>query len=283
MPKRVSSRRAVKTSMRVGNWASLARASRAARARGRPGRPRGRLSLAYMNQRISSISRTIETKENQYKTQVDMGYYHNTLAVINDSSGNPLNFFSMLQGTSDSGNGPTPAANRIGDQISIRGVMFKLFVENALNRPKVFYDIMLIRSAKGDTPTTGTLFKGNAGNKMIDLIDRERYSVVARKRFTISASNPTASLASVPGGAPEELEIGGLINAGMATKVVNIYVPGRKFGRGGTVTYQNNSADQLKFFDYRWVMMVYDWYGTPTTSIVGRINEGYVKVYFKDA
>jgi hypothetical protein len=32
--------------------------------------------------------------------------------------------------------------------------------------------------------------------------------------------------------------------------------------------------------------MVYDWYGTPdggAGNIVGRINEGYTKIYFKDA
>jgi len=281
MPKRVSSRRAVKTSMRVGNWASLARASRAARPRRPP--LRGRLSAAYLNKRISSLSRTIETKENQWKTPLNVGYFHNTLAAINDTSAGPLNVFKISRGADDAGNQPTGGLNRIGDQVTIKGVMFKLFIENALNRPKVFYDIMLIKFAKGDNPTTSTLYKGNAGNKMIDLIDRERYTVVARKRFTVSASNPAPSFASIPAGQPEELEVGGLYNAGMATKIVNIYVPGRKFGRGGTVTYENNSDTQLKFFDYRWYIMVYDWYGTPTDNIVGRINEGYCKVYFKDA
>jgi len=263
--------------MRVGNWASLARASRA--------RPR-RQSMAYMRQRLSQISRTIETKENQWKTQADFGYFHNLLSVINDVNGNPLNIFGMAQGVLDQGNGAQAGANRIGDQITVKNVTFKLFIENALNRPKVFYDIMLIRSAKGDVATTATLYKGNAGNKMIDLIDRERYTIVARKRFSVSSSNPTASLTGALSGAPEELEVGGLFNAGMATKIVTINVPGRKFGRGGKVTYENQSASQVKFFDYRWYMMVYDWYGTPSGgvgNIVGRINEGYTKIYFQDA
>jgi len=281
MPKRVSSRRAVKTSMRVGNWASLARASRAARPRMPP--LRGRMSLAYVNKRISSITRTIETKETQWKTPVNVGYFHNSLAAINDITASPLNIFNMGQGVSDNGNTTNSANNRIGDQITVRNVVFKLFIENALNRPKVFYDIMLIKFAKGDNPTTTTLFKGNAGNKMIDLIDRERYTVVARKRFTVAASNPAPSFASIPAGQPEELEVGGLYNAGMATKIVTINVPGRKFGRGGNVNYENGSNTQLKFFDYRWYMMVYDWYGTPVESVVGRINEGYCKIYFKDA
>jgi hypothetical protein len=264
--------------MRVGNWASLARASRARRP--------ARQSLAYMRQRLSQISRTIETKENQIKTIVNEGYLHNRLAVINDSGGAPLNFFAMIQGVADNGNGPTPQPNRIGDSISVRNVVFKLFIENALNRPKVFYDIMLIRSAKGDVVSTTTLYKGNAGNKMIDMIDRERFSVVARKRFTVSASNPTASISAIPSGAPEDLDVAGLVNAGMATKIVTINVPGRKFGRGGKINYENQSPGQVKFFDYRWYIMVYDWYGTPdggAGNIVGRINEAYVKIYFKDA
>jgi len=281
MPKRVSSRRAVKTSMRVGNWASLARASRAARPRMPP--LRGRMSLAYVNKRISSLSRTIETKQNQWKTPLNVGYFHNALSSINDTTAGPLNIFKLLRGYDDVGNGATGGNNRIGDQVTIKSVVFKLFIENALNRPKVFYDIMLIKFAKGDSPTTTTLYKGNANNKMIDMIDTERYTVVARKRFTVSASNPAPSFASIPAGQPEELEVGGLYNAGMATKVVNIYVPGRKFGRGGTITYENNSDSQVKFFDYRWYIMVYDWYGTPIDNIVGRINEGYCKIYFKDA
>jgi hypothetical protein len=239
-----------------------------------------------MNQRLSAISRTIETKENQWKTQVDVGYLHNRLAVINNTNGQILNIFSMDQGVLDQGNGAVAGANRIGDQITVKSVVFKLFIENALNRPKVFYDIMLVRCAKGDVVSTATLFKGNAGNKMIDMIDRERYSIVARKRFTVSASNPTASNSEIPSGAPIDTEVTGIVNAGMATKIVTIYVPGRKFGKGGKITYENQAPSQVKFFDYRWYIMCYDWYGTPdggAGNIVGRINEGYCKIYFKDA
>lgn len=244
---------------------------------------RGLGLLASMQRQVRTLTRTVETKESQLRTQVDYGYYHNSLAVINDFNGSPLNMFNIGQGVLDQGTGGGPGNNRIGDQITVKGVLFKLFIENALNRPRVFYDIMLVKTAKGDTITTANFYKNNAGNKMIDMIDKERFTVLARKRFTVSASNPAASLASIPGGAPEEIEVGGLFNAGMATKTVNIYVPGRKFGRGGNITYENGSVSQLKFFDYRWVMMVYDWYGTPTTSIVGRINEAYAKIYFKDA
>lgn len=279
MPKRVSKGRAVKTSMRVGNWASLARASRA------PKGNRGmRFRLDTLSKRLSSMSRTIETKENQWRTQLNTGYYHNQLAVINDTNGNPLNPFWMGNGNFDNGTGFTANANRIGDQITVKNVTFKLFFENAMGRPKVFYHLMLIRSAKGDTATRATLYKGNANNKMIDMIDRERYSVVAQKRFTVTASNPPPEYPNGVTGQPEADTILGVYNSGMATKIVTVNVPGRKFGKGGTVTYENISGTQLKFFDYRWYLMVYDWYGTPQdVNIVGRINEGYTKIYFKDA
>lgn len=282
MPKRVSSRRAVKTSMRVGNWASLARASRVARGRKRP--PVGRLSLAYMNQRLNSLSRTIETKENQWRTQLNVGLPHNNLTVVLDTNGNPLNPFWMGQGATDNGTGFAAANNRIGDMITVKGISFRFFFENALGRPNVHYKVMLIKMAKGDTLNRSTFYKGNANNKIIDQYDNERFKIVAMKKFTIKASNPTAEFANGVNGQPEADTTLGVYNAGCATRAFTMWVPGRKFGRNGNVQYENSSGTQLKFFDYRLAIMCYDWYGTPQdANNVGKINEGYCKIYFKDA
>ena len=38
--------------------------------------------------------------------------------------------------------------------------------------------IVIVRAAKGDTPTVTTLWNGASDNKMLDTIDRERYSVL---------------------------------------------------------------------------------------------------------
>ena len=73
--------------------------------------------------------------------------------------------------------------------------------------------------------------------------------------FTIDSSNSTSS-AVAANGSPS-----GGVN-GIATKVIKMWVPGRKFGRGGNLQYENNSY-QLKFFDYKVVMLAYDWFGTP--------------------
>jgi len=138
---------------------------------------------------------------------------------------------------------------------------------------------MFIKSAKGDVPTRTTLFQNASNNKMIDQINTERYTIVAQKIFTVSVANPAAvALAPVTG------IVSSGSQAGVGTKLINMWIPGRKFGRGGNVVYENQSTTQLKFFDYRIVILCYDWYGTPQdTNNVGFINELYTKVYFKDA
>lgn len=264
--------------MRVGNWASVARASRRSKVTMAPA------TFSRLMSRVKSISRTIETKENQWRTQVNVAYPHNNLTVILDTNGNAMNPFWMGNGSLDNGTGFTANSNRIGDQITVKGVMFKAFFENALGRPNVHYRLYLVRCAKGDVPTRATFYKGNANNKIIDQIDTERWTIVASKKFNIKASNPTAEFANGVNGQPEADTTLGVYNAGCATRVVSMWVPGRKFGKGGNIRYENVSGTQLKFFDYRFVLMCYDWYGTPQdVNNVGRINEGYCKIYFKDA
>jgi len=99
--------------------------------------------------------------------------------------------------------------------------------------------------------------------------------------FTVSASNATAS--GVRAGLGQGEPYNDQDNAGIATKVFSATIPGRKFGRSGVIRYENGSV-QVKFYDYVPVFVVYDWLGTlQDTNIVGKINEGYSKIYFKDA
>lgn len=270
--------------MRVGNWASLARASRARR------RPRS--TPGYMVQRLSTqvrkISSMIETKTGTWNTGTVMrDLPHNDIYIVvaagNGQPGERLNMLQVSQGVQDQ-QGHGQVANRIGDKITVKGVMLRAIFENSLNRPKVFYRLMVVKCARGDVPTKTTLFYNNSPVKMIDQVNVERYSVIAQKTFTISASNPTASIANVTNGEPQELDVSGLINAGMATKAISMWIPGSKFGRGGNITYENASV-VVKYFDYYVVCLAYDWYGTPSAieNTVGKINSLYTKVYFKDA
>lgn len=168
---------------------------------------------------------------------------------------------------------------RIGDRITIKGMMIRGFLENALNRSKVYYRLMLIKCPRGQNPTlANSLYKGCSSNKMLDQVNTEKFTIVWQKIFTASAANnPPASVnvdGSVATGGP----------AGIATRTFKAWIPGSKLVRGGNLQYENGSSTP-KFFDFRLAICVYDWFGTPdlTDTNVGRLNELYTKMYFKDA
>jgi len=136
----------------------------------------------------------------------------------------------------------------------------------------------LIKCAKGDTLNRANLFQGKSDNKMIDMFNTERFTVIWQKSFNVTPPNSTAQTANAAG-ETADARIGITGN-----RVIDAWIPGRKFGRDGIVKFENSSTSQVKFFDYRLVCMAYDWYGTPQdVNTVGRINELYTVCYFKDA
>lgn len=233
---------------------------------------------------VQRLNRMIETKEGCYKTGVNVAYAHNRVSQIALLSTNNTNNPFCRQNAPDDPMG-AGILRMIGDNITVKGMKATFFIENALARPKVYYRIMLLKGPRGADFTN--IFKGITGNLMIDQMNTEKYTVIASKRFNVTPSNFQANGVNA-GGEPLQIpSITGDTLAGTASKIVNFWVPGRKFGRGGNLQYENGS-NELKFFDYRWVICVYDWYGTPSLpgpvyNNVGRINEGYVKIYFKDA
>jgi hypothetical protein len=250
-------------------------------SRGLPARfggPYASKTLPLVVKRINNLYSMIETKEITWKLESTRGppivqhfMAHNQVTLW---SQNPL---QVSQGAADSmqeGN----QANRIGDKITIKGMMVKGFIENALSRPRVYYRIMLIRCAKGDTIDRGTLFKGNCANKMLDQVNTERFTIVAQKTFNISNSGDGAVITVDAAGQPGDSTRGSI-----GTKTFSMWIPGSKFGKGGNIQFENNSY-QVKFYDYRFVFVAYDWFGTPQDiNNVGYINCFYTKTYFKDA
>lgn len=272
--KRVSSKRAVQTSMRVGNWASLARASRA--------RPRPRSTQAYMVQRLSSqirsIQRTIETKEGTWTSAVNVQLPHNNTYVVQMTAGGALNPLRTTNGADDPMGGN--AGSRIGDKITIKGLAIRGMVEAALGRSKVYFRIMLVKCPRGQTPDRASpLFKGCSGNKMIDTVNTEKFTIIWQKVFTVTSANTVANAVGANG-----VPTGGTVAGITGNRVFKAFIPGSKFGRGGTIQYEDTSSINPKFFDYRIVILCYDWYGTPQdVNNVGILNEMYTKMYFKDA
>ena len=239
-----------------------------------------------INRKVNKLYSMIETKEGCRKSSSNVNLPHNNITVVQANSGGALNVFASSQAAGD----PMEATmNRVGDKISVKGIMVKGFLENAANRPRVHYRIMLLRGAKGETFDRSTIFKGDADNKIIDQVNTERFTIVAQKVFNIGVSNPYAFGVVSAAGEPKVNTGPDVTNVtahpgAIGTKVFKMWIPGRKFGTYGSVQYENASTTQVKFYDYRLVILAYDWYGTPQdVNNVGKINELYCKIYFKDA
>ena len=109
---------------------------------------------------------------------------------------------ATTQGVTDPAN--THIQNRIGDQITFKGIQIKMMVELNERYSDVTYRIFLVKSAKGDNPTTSGLFwNGLSGNKMLDTVNTERYTILFQKWGKIKAGNfggQTASTGALTGG-----------------------------------------------------------------------------------
>jgi hypothetical protein len=222
-----------------------------------------------------SVNRNLETKRSCFTVTDGNEILHNNFITLDSS------LLATTQGTQD------PIAgqdfNRIGDEIMLKGVSLKCMVELNERYSDVTFRMMVIKCAKGDDPTRATLFAGLSGNKMIDTINSERYTVMAQKYFKITAPNQGTIGGQIIAGAGTNNAGGVEPTLSRATKIVKIWIPGSKFGKGGKVRYENQSP-QPKFFDYRVVIYAYSNFTTlQDVYFVGRVNEYIRQMYYKDA
>lgn len=242
-----------------------------------------------------AIARTVETKQSNH-TVATTSIYHNKIASID------TNLFATTQGTTDPMTSDT--ANRIGDEINIRGLSVRFMLDMALNQSDCTFRAMIIKSAKGDTPTIDTLFNGLSPCKLLDNINTERYSVVFSKTFKMTARNTTipyrdtaynnqtqgATSVSTGVGYTEfsnaSTSLSQYLAQGKATKLMKIWIPGSKLFRNGVCKYENGST-QVKFFNYHFI--VYSWSNSdanvdPAQNVINGTLKHYVcQMYFKDA
>ena len=152
----------------------------------------------------------------------------------------------------------------------------------------VTFRIMVVKSARGDTPTRANMFQGLSGNKMLDTFNRERFSILVDKWTKLKARGMTEAGPELATGEGNNrwdgagLGINGPVSS-RATKIVKIWIPGSKFVKSGVIQYDNGGTN-AKFFDYHTMVYAYSNYSTlQDVYNVGRIND-YIKImYFKDA
>jgi len=223
----------------------------------------------------AAMNRNVETKRSNFTSTDGIQITHNNFQELD------TNLLSTTQGVQDPNS--NDVSNRIGDEIMLKGVSIKLMLEMNERYSDVTFRIMVIKCAKGDVPTRATLFTGLSGNKMLDTIVHERYTVLAQKWVQLKAPGITGV-----GGAPVAGEGNNLANdasvvSSRATKIVKMWLPGAKFGKGGKILYENGSS-QVKFFDYRLVVYCYSNFSTlQDVWNVGRVNDYVKQMYYKDA
>ena len=128
------------------------------------------------------IAKNIETKQSVNKVDTK-NILHNRINIIDSS------MFNTTPGTGDPMT--SDVLNRVGDEVNLRGLSLRFLVEQQVYLADVSYRFMIIKSAKGDTPTDATLFSGLSLAKIIDQINIERYTVVYSKTFSLHSRNQT--------------------------------------------------------------------------------------------
>ena len=233
-----------------------------------------------------AINVNVETKKSCYTSEDGTEIFHNNFIMIDS------NLLSTSQGltnpeTSQSG-------NRIGDKLTCKGVSLKFMFELNERYSDVTFRLMVVRSARGDVPTRATLFNGLCGNKSMDTMNTDRYSLIAGKTFKMKSPNMTAV---GDNGTSVQHQSVLLQNAGTyyaggsasyagssrATRMVNLWIPGSKFARNGVILYDANDSQKQKFWDYHVLCFAYSNYSClQDVWAVGRVNDYMRRMFYKD-
>lgn len=227
---------------------------------------------------LKELNRKSETKNSCFTKTDGLEIAHNNFVECDG------NLVKTTQGTS-SGEA-TDTGNRIGDKIWIKGVAIKMMVELNERYSDVTFRLLVLRCGRNDTPTRATLFNGLSGNKMLDTLNTERYSVIYQKYFKLKAPNNGRTVASGSGGAPQP---SGFSDQSLAyetfsrtTKIIKAWIPGNKIVKGGVLTYEDGTENP-KFYDYKVVLYAYSNYTTlQDVWYCGRLNDYIAIMHYKD-
>lgn len=155
---------------------------------------------------------------------------HNRIVLFSSS------ILSTSQGTADDEN---TLSKRIGDNISLRSITIKGMLEFNERYSDVSIKVMVIESAKGDTPNDGSIWQGASANKLLDTFNTEWFPIMKSKFIKMRAAN----MGNTPSGVQTvgcEFQTS-TATVSIATKMFKIVLPGKRFGRKGKLQYENNS------------------------------------------
>jgi hypothetical protein len=185
--------------------------------------------------------------------------YHNTGQGV-------YNLINTTQGITDTGGGTSVLSNRIGDEVIARGISMKLWVANKLDRPNVMYRMFIFKYQALNSPSVSSLFKTGSGNKIMDDIDKEYVTIVYQKIFNLQVGYSAYPNATINGDT----------DGREAHVYKQIWIP----LKDKKIHYADGAATP-KFFNYGFVIVPYDSYGTLLSDNISSFTYQY-KFYFKD-
>lgn len=202
-----------------------------------------------------AVLRQTETKNRTIATE-NVQLYHN-----GGIGGNYVVQSNLLQtpvGTSQ--------VTRVGDEVFGVGLRVRLWLSNKSDRPNVMYRVMIVSVPVEYASVTSpsNLFKNDVGNKMLDPVDTDRYTVIYHRVF-----NPAAGDFSLETGATNKEH----------SRLVSVYIPLKnrriKYNTdgGSTPSYQRNCLSL--------VVIPYDAWGSAIGDNIASMAY-HTKFYFKD-
>lgn len=217
-----------------------------------------RLSSKKLVNLIKKISLKPSETKNTHVISENQQLYHNMPTV-------QWGHLATTQSTADDNTGTNNQACRIGDEVIARGLSYKIWISNKLDRPNVMYKIIFFRYQNllnSSMPTTAPYCSQGTTNYMIRDIDTEKYKIIKTITFQIQNNAQRISGTSLLGAEGH--------------KYISVWIPFKNL----KLKYEDNS-NQPRFFDYGFTICCYDSYGTLTTDNIASfaVNR---KFYFKD-
>lgn len=228
------------------------------------------------------LNKQLETKSALSTTTDYQQIGHNSFISL--AAGDLL---ATTQGTADPNT--SVLGCRIGDQINLKRVNISMMLELNERYSDVTYRIFVVKSAKDDALSPGFFFTGLSGNKMLDRVDKERYTVLYEKWGKIK-NDTQGGGRNVAEDSTITVPATGLYIASGAgfqfsriTKIVKFNLPGKLFGKNGLIQYENGSS-QVKMNDYH--ILIYAYSNYTTSALLGynvlAVNECIKELHFTD-
>lgn len=170
---------------------------------------------------------------------------------------------NTTNGVSEVNTGTASVNMRVGDEIIGRGLSYKFWFANKLDRPNVMYKMIFYKYQSNYTPASPNPFcNQGTTNYMIRDLDTEKFKIIKVVNFNLQTN--------------AQRLFGDALVGAEGHRKISVWIP----LKNQKIKYEDNSSVP-RFIDYAFTIVAYDSFGTLLTDNIGSfaVNR---KLYFKD-